>query len=211
MLLAFCQKGHALSDFAGQGKAPLSWNDLMRPRVDPSRYFATPGGGHGEHPAGGYDAPQAVAESKPAESTPEVKPDTPHIPMVPAPKPEPEPDVKPDCKPDVKPEVKPEPEVKEHKCWPFKFHTPKPECKHESVKPDKKPSCKKGGDHKSECSKPDHQGPGPSNPGKDSLCGTSDNQKGDKGPGVGKHTNGPGFGYGRKGGHGKGHGKGGRR
>ena len=37
---------HALSDFAGQGKAPLTWSDLMQPRVDPSRYFATPGGGH---------------------------------------------------------------------------------------------------------------------------------------------------------------------
>jgi hypothetical protein len=148
ILLAFGQKCHALSDYAGQGKAPLTWDELMQPRVDPSRYFATPGGGHGVHQPGGYSAPQAVAKAKadkPAapEVKPDVKPPMPHIPMVKPPK----------------PEVKPEP----HKCLPFHLRpvkhdcTPKakPDCKHETAKPDKKPSCSKVGDHKkSECAKP---------------------------------------------------------
>ena len=144
---------HALSDFAGQGKAPRTWNELMNPRVDPSRVFAVPGG-HGDHPAGGYTKPSVAKADQPA--TPEVKPDEskdpnpPHVPMVrpPKPQPEPKPEVKPDCKP--KPEVKPD----EHKCWSFKFRTPKADCKHETAKPDKKPSCNRGFEHKkSECSK----------------------------------------------------------
>jgi hypothetical protein len=176
---------HTLSDFAGQGKAPRTWNDIMNQRVDPSRYFATPIGGHGMHPAGGYSAPSVAKADQPAapEVKPDVKPPMPHIPLVPAPKPE----VKPDCKP--KPEVKPEP----HKCWHFKFRTPKAKPEHKA--------------------KPDHQGPTPSNPGKDSSCGKSGDQTGDKEPGVGKHANGRGFGFGHHGhgggkGAGHGHGKG---
>ena len=145
---------HALSDYAGQGKALLTWDELMQPRVDPSRYFAVPNGGHGDHPAGGYDAPQAVARAKPDQT---VKPDSktdpnpPHIPMVRPPKPQPEVKPEPQVKPDVAPETK-------HKCWSFKFRpvkhdcTPKakPDCKHDAVKTDKnKPDHKK-----SECSKP---------------------------------------------------------
>lgn len=157
ILLALGQKCHAISDFAGQGKAPRTWADLMQ-RPDPSRYFAVPNGGHGDHPAGGYDAPQAVARAKPDQT---VKPDSktdpnpPHIPMVRPPKPQPE--VKPEVKPEPKPDCKPRPEVKPepHKCWHFKLRTPKPDCKHETAKPDKKPSCSKVGDHKkSECAKP---------------------------------------------------------
>lgn len=183
---------HALSDFSGQGKAPLTWNDIMNPRVDPSRYFATPGGGHGVHQPGGYSAPSAKAD-KPA--APEVKPDSkkdpnpPHIPMVrpPKPQPEPKPEVKPDCKPKPEPEAKPEP----HKCWPFHFRpvkydcTPKPDCKHDAVKPDKKTACGKGFEHKkAECSK------------------SSGDKTGDKAPGMKGH------GLGHKGGkHGIGGGR----
>lgn len=199
ILLALGQKCHALSDFAGQGKAPLTWDELMQPRVDPSRYFAVPNGGHGDHPAGGYDAPQAVARAKPDQT---VKPDSktdpnpPHIPMVRPPKPQPE--VKPEVKPEPKPDCKPRPEVKPepHKCWHFKLRTPKPDCKHETAKPDKKPSCSKVGDHKkSECAKPDHMGPTTSNPGKYSSCGKLGGLRGSMGPGMKGH------GLGHRGGH----------
>lgn len=184
ILLALGQKCHALSDYAGQGKAPITWDELMQPRVDPSRYFATPGGGHGVHPAGGYDAPQAVARAKPdkpaaPEVKQDVKPPMPHIPLVPAPKPEVKPEPKPDCKPKPEPEVKPD----EHKCWHFKFrpvkhdctpkakpeHKAKPDCKHERDKP----AC--NADRQAPRSdsrrKAYHMGSAPSNPGKDSSCG----------------------------------------
>ncbi len=169
---------HAMSDFAGQGKAPITWDELMQPRVDPARYFATPGGGHGNHPAGGYDEPSRPEVSRPDSSSnkpipdtssddqtvkPDIKPPMPHIPLVPAPKPQPE--VKPEVKPTPPsiPTVKPpkdepvKPECKPHKCWPFKFRAPKakPTCKHAHDKP----ACK-----------PDHLGATPSNLGK-GLCG----------------------------------------
>ena len=54
ILLIFGERcAHALSDFAGQGKAPLSWNDIMIPKEDPSRVFAV-SGGHGVGHHGGH-------------------------------------------------------------------------------------------------------------------------------------------------------------
>jgi hypothetical protein len=175
------------SDFAGQGKAPITWDELMKPKIDPSRYFATPGGGHGDHPAGGYSAPSVAKAKADQPAAPTVKPDEskdpnpPHIPMVKPPKPQPEVKPEPKLEPEVKPDCKPE----THKCWsfkfrPVKFHAPK-------VKHDKKPSGIKGVNHKkNESAKSDHKGPGPSNLGKDSSCGKFGGQKGDKGPGVGR-------------------------
>lgn len=139
-----CHGAVLLDDFAGLRKS-VNQGPIWAP--DPSRIFATPGGGgHPEGVAVSMPAPVAAKTSKPKpEAKPDEKPTPPSIPTVKPPKDEP---VKPECKP------------KPHKCWPFKFRpvkhdcTPKPDCKHETAKTDKKPSCSKGGDHKkSKCFK----------------------------------------------------------
>lgn len=175
ILLAFGQKCHAvqlLDDFAGLRKS-VNQGPIWAP--DPSRIFATPGGGgHPEGVAVSMPAPVAAKTSKPKpEAKPDEKPTPPSIPTVKPPKDEPK-----------------------QKCWPFKFRpcTPKakPECKHESAKHDKKPSCRKGVDHKSKCSKPSKSG----------------DKTGCKGPGLAGHGFGHSKGIGRKGGHGRGRGAG---
>ena len=130
-----CHGAVLLDDFAGLRKS-VNQGPIWAP--DPSRIFATPGGGgHPEGVAVSMPAPVAAKTSKPKpEAKPDEKPTPPSIPTVKPPKDEPK-----------------------QKCWPFKFRckpvkkdrpTCKPEAKH-----DKKPSCRKGVDHKkSQCSKP---------------------------------------------------------
>ena len=134
-----CHGAVLLDDFAGLRKS-VNQGPIWAP--DPSRIFATPGGGgHPEGVAVSMPAPVAAKTSKPKpEAKPDEKPTPPSIPTVKPPKDEP---VKPECKP--------------HKCWPFKFRAPKakPACKHAHDKP----ACK-----------PDHLGATPSNLGK-GLCG----------------------------------------
>lgn len=146
------------------------------------------------------------------------------------------------CKPDARPEHKtrPEckPEKKDHpKCRPEKKDRPschpdakpehkdctpkaRPEGKHESTRPDNKPSCSKPDRHKSECSKPAKSGdktgckpaglhgrpsgPGPSDGRQGGLCGKSSAGKTGPGHGAGK-------GAGHAGGRGHGGHGGGRR
>lgn len=139
-----------LDDFAGLRKS-VNQGPIWAP--DPSRIFATPGGGgHPEGVAVSMPAPVAAKTSKPKA---EVKPES---------KPEPKPEVKPEEKPTPPsiPTVKPPKDEPKQKCWPFKFRckpvkkdrpTCKPEAKH-----DKKPSCRKADHKKSVCSKPSHPG-----------------------------------------------------
>lgn len=195
ILLALGQKCHAeqlLDDFAGLRKS-VNQGPIWAP--DPSRLFATPGGGG--HPEGSTVAmPTAKAEQA---AKPEVKPEAKPEPKPPCPKP---PIVKPPKDEPVKPEAK------EHKCWPFKFrpvkhdctpkvkpeHKAKPDCKHAHDKPACKADRQDTG-HKSECSKPAGDKP---------SCKPSGMHG--RGFGIGRHGHGVGKGAGH--GHGKGCGRG---
>lgn len=194
-----------LSDFAGQGKAPITWDELMKPKIEPSRYFAVPGRtGDGVHPEGGYTKPVNISDKKEPVITPDVPKPQPKPDIKPCPKPEPEPKPKPDVKPCPKPEPKPQPKPDVKPC-------PKPEpkpCPKPDVKPDVhdkkkctphvKPDCKK--DHaKPSCDKPSNHA-GSNNKPSDHSCKPA-HTMGHMGRGICGQHNGRVGGFGRPGGH----------
>lgn len=136
-ILVAAQCAHAevlLDDFAGLRKS-TNPGPIWAP--DPSRIFATPGGGGHEANASSMPAPVAAKTSKPGaevkpESKPEDKPDTPTVKPEEKPKPPTIPTVKPPKDEPVKPECKPKP----HKCWPFKFKPCAPKAKVKKQFPD---------------------------------------------------------------------------
>lgn len=215
MLLLVPFSVFGLSDFAGQGKSILTWDDLMKPTIEPSRYFAVPGRtGDGVHPEGGYTKPVKISDKK----EPVITPDVPKPQPKPEPKPQPKPDVKPEPKPQPKPDVKPCPKPEPKPCpkpdvkpcpTPDVKPCPKPDikpcpkvkpCVHDKKKctPHVRPECKKA-HSKPSCDKPSNHHNSDNNPS-DHSCKPA-HTMGHMGHGICGQHNGRVGGFGRPSGH----------